>query len=133
MDTGERLEEHAGHKQLKTSNGESLETLITSEDRVLPPQSVFIISEDRNIPHAPHPSLQVCNVATYEPLGHFHVEAETLVDGVGFPPDAGFELEQLRLVRYEAVLKIGPSISKHPLMQHLNSALTSDSRFKPSV
>lgn len=42
---------------------------------------------------------------SHKPLHHLDVKAETLVDGVGFPPNAGLEFKHLRLVEDEAVLK----------------------------
>lgn len=35
---------------------------------------------------------------THTPLHHFNVEAEALVNGIGFPSNAGLELEHLWLV-----------------------------------
>lgn len=39
------------------------------------------------------------------PPSHFNVKAETLVDGVRLPPNAGLELENLWLTRDKAILK----------------------------
>lgn len=48
----------------------------------------------------------------HRPLHHFNIEAETLVDGVRFPPNAGLELEHLRLVEDKTVLQ-----NKHTIHQ----------------
>lgn len=42
----------------------------------------------------------------HRPLHHFNIKAETLVNWVSFPPNAGLQLEHLRLVQDKTVLKI---------------------------
>lgn len=49
---------------------------------------------------------QLHDSESHRPLHHFNIKAETLVNGVGFPPNAGLEFEHLRLVQDETVLEI---------------------------
>lgn len=42
---------------------------------------------------------------SYRPLHHFNIKAESFVDGVCFPPNAGFEFEHLWLVQDKSILK----------------------------
>lgn len=42
---------------------------------------------------------------SHRPLHHFDIKAETLVDGVCFPPDARLEFEHLWLVQHKTILK----------------------------
>lgn len=49
---------------------------------------------------------QLDDSESHRPLHHFNIKAETLVNGVGFPPNAGLEFEHLRLVQDETVLEM---------------------------
>lgn len=44
-------------------------------------------------------------IMNHRPLHHFDIKAEALIDGVGFPPNTGLELEHLWLIQDEAILK----------------------------
>ena len=49
---------------------------------------------------------QVDDSEGHRPLHHFNIKAETLVNGVSFPPNAGLEFEHFRLVQDETILEI---------------------------